>query len=108
MDEADFLGDRIAIMATGKLVCSGSSLFLKKKYGVGYHLTLVKKPVCDVNAVEEFVKYGPLFFVTLKSWGFLKVLVVALRFSFIQFSHKDSMNSHLFPYQERHSYCTED
>ena len=57
MDEADFLGDRIAIMASGKLVCSGSSLFLKKKYGVGYHLTLVKKPKCNVPAVEEFVKY---------------------------------------------------
>lgn len=61
MDEADFLGDRIAIMATGKLVCSGSSLFLKKKYGVGYHLTLVKKPSCDVHAVEEFVKYVLVF-----------------------------------------------
>ena len=57
MDEADFLGDRIAIMATGRLVCSGSSLFLKKKYGVGYHLTLVKKPMCEVDAVEKFVKY---------------------------------------------------
>ena len=34
MDEADYLGDRIAIMAKGKLVCSGSSLFLKKRYGV--------------------------------------------------------------------------
>ena len=33
MDEADYLGDRIAIMAKGKLVCSGSSLFLKKRYG---------------------------------------------------------------------------
>ena len=33
MDEADYLGDRIAIMAAGKLVCSGSSLFLKKRYG---------------------------------------------------------------------------
>ncbi|KAL5259612.1 hypothetical protein ACHWQZ_G009905 [Mnemiopsis leidyi] len=43
MDEADLLGDRIAIMAAGQLVCSGSSLFLKRKYGVGYHLTLVKK-----------------------------------------------------------------
>ncbi|XP_063678644.1 phospholipid-transporting ATPase ABCA3-like isoform X4 [Bolinopsis microptera] len=56
MDEADFLGDRVAIMASGKLVCSGSSMFLKKKYGVGYHLTLVKKPGCDVPAVEEFIK----------------------------------------------------
>jgi ATP-binding cassette subfamily A (ABC1) protein 3 len=35
MDEADELGDRIAIMSNGKLVCCGSSLFLKKRYGLG-------------------------------------------------------------------------
>ena len=34
MDEADLLGDRIAIMAEGKLLCSGSSLFLKSRYGI--------------------------------------------------------------------------
>lgn len=34
MDEADLLGDRIAIMAGGELQCCGSPLFLKKKYGV--------------------------------------------------------------------------
>ena len=56
MDEADFLGDRIAIMTAGKLVCSGSSLFLKKRYGVGYHLTLVKGSGCDVSAVDYFIK----------------------------------------------------
>lgn len=33
MDEADLLGDRIAIMSEGKLQCCGSSFFLKKKYG---------------------------------------------------------------------------
>lgn len=33
MDEADLLGDRIAIMAGGELQCCGSSFFLKKKYG---------------------------------------------------------------------------
>lgn len=33
MDEADLLGDRIAIMAKGELQCCGSSLFLKEKYG---------------------------------------------------------------------------
>ena len=43
MDEADFLGDRIAIMADGKLKCCGSSVYLKNKFGVGYNLTLVKK-----------------------------------------------------------------
>jgi ATP-binding cassette subfamily A (ABC1) protein 3 len=40
MDEADILGDRIAIMADGELRCAGSSLFLKNKYGVGYTLTI--------------------------------------------------------------------
>ena len=30
-DEADLLGDRIAIMADGQLRCCGSSLFLKSR-----------------------------------------------------------------------------
>ncbi|ORX93119.1 P-loop containing nucleoside triphosphate hydrolase protein [Basidiobolus meristosporus CBS 931.73] len=42
MDEADLLGDRIAIMCYGRLQCIGSSLFLKANYGVGYTLTVVK------------------------------------------------------------------
>ena len=42
MDEADVLGDRIGIMAQGRLVCLGTSLFLKKRYGVGYNLTMEK------------------------------------------------------------------
>ena len=42
MDEADVLGDRIGIMDKGKLVCLGSSLFLKNRYGAGYKLNLVK------------------------------------------------------------------
>ncbi|GAB2295549.1 Phospholipid-transporting ATPase abca1 [Dionaea muscipula] len=49
MDEAEVLGDRIAIMANGSLKCCGSSLFLKHQYGVGYTLTLVKNaPVASV------------------------------------------------------------
>ncbi|XP_048321587.1 ABC transporter A family member 1 isoform X2 [Ziziphus jujuba] len=43
MDEAEELGDRIAIMANGSLKCCGSSLYLKHQYGVGYTLTLVKR-----------------------------------------------------------------
>jgi ATP-binding cassette subfamily A (ABC1) protein 3 len=43
MDEADYLGDRIGIMAGGKLVCCGSGFYLKNKFGVGYNITLVKK-----------------------------------------------------------------
>ncbi|XP_019857855.1 PREDICTED: ATP-binding cassette sub-family A member 3-like [Amphimedon queenslandica] len=56
MDEADLLGDRIAIMAEGKLKCSGSSLFLKTRYGVGYHLTVVKDPSCNVDNVVSLVE----------------------------------------------------
>ncbi|XP_060082289.1 phospholipid-transporting ATPase ABCA1-like [Ylistrum balloti] len=42
MDEADVLGDRIAIISQGKLCCCGSSLFLKSVYGNGYYLTMVQ------------------------------------------------------------------
>ncbi|XP_077866667.1 phospholipid-transporting ATPase ABCA3-like [Saccoglossus kowalevskii] len=55
MDEADLLGDRIAIMANGQLMCSGSSLFLKNRYGIGYHLTLVKNESCNKQAVDQLV-----------------------------------------------------
>uniref|UniRef100_A0A8C5FDV1 ABC transporter domain-containing protein n=1 Tax=Gadus morhua TaxID=8049 RepID=A0A8C5FDV1_GADMO len=41
MDEADILGDRIAIISHGKMRCCGSSMFLKKVFGRGYYLTLV-------------------------------------------------------------------
>ncbi|KAK3933416.1 Phospholipid-transporting ATPase ABCA1 [Frankliniella fusca] len=40
MDEADLLGDRIAIMSEGRLQCCGSSVFLKERLGSGYHLTV--------------------------------------------------------------------
>jgi len=53
MDEADLLGDRIAIINCGKLVCCGSSLFLKSLYGVGYYLTLVKKSEVDDHEVAK-------------------------------------------------------
>ncbi|CAK0894746.1 unnamed protein product, partial [Prorocentrum cordatum] len=43
MDEADILGDRIAIMADGDLQCCGSSLFLKRRFGAGYRITCAKK-----------------------------------------------------------------
>ncbi|XP_048188352.1 phospholipid-transporting ATPase ABCA3 isoform X1 [Perognathus longimembris pacificus] len=56
MDEADLLGDRIAIMAKGELQCCGSSLFLKQKYGAGYHMTLVKEPHCNPEAISQLVR----------------------------------------------------
>uniref|UniRef100_A0A663MGZ5 P-type phospholipid transporter n=1 Tax=Athene cunicularia TaxID=194338 RepID=A0A663MGZ5_ATHCN len=43
MDEADILGDRVAIISQGKLFCSGSPVFLKNSFGSGFYLTLVRK-----------------------------------------------------------------
>ena len=55
MDEADMLGDRIGIMAEGQLRCCGSSMFLKNRYGAGYHLTISKQERCDVTALTRLV-----------------------------------------------------
>ncbi|XP_051826879.1 phospholipid-transporting ATPase ABCA3-like [Antechinus flavipes] len=55
MDEADLLGDRIAIMAKGELQCCGSSLFLKHKYGAGYHLVIVKEPRCNIKEISHLI-----------------------------------------------------
>jgi len=56
MDEADILGDRIGIMTGGKLICLGSSLFLKNRFGVGYNLTMVKKQKELNTLVSPYLK----------------------------------------------------
>jgi len=74
MDEAELLADRIAIMASGKLNCCGSALFLKSRSGIGYTLTTVaaapedetddaKKnnsalslPTCDTKALVKAIQ----------------------------------------------------
>ncbi|KAK7462082.1 hypothetical protein BaRGS_00038492 [Batillaria attramentaria] len=58
MDEADALADRIAIMANGKLMCCGTPMFLKKLYGTGYHLIIVKATGCKVSKVTRVIKKG--------------------------------------------------
>ena len=47
MDEADVLGDRIAIISNGKLIAHGTGYFLKNQYGRGYYLTFAKKILRD-------------------------------------------------------------
>ena len=55
MDEADYLGDRIAVVNSGYLVAEGSSLFLKSKYGAGYNLTIVKTDDADSDKIVDLV-----------------------------------------------------
>nr|XP_020764546.1 ATP-binding cassette sub-family A member 3-like isoform X5 [Odocoileus virginianus texanus] len=56
MDEADILGDRIAIMVKGTLQCCGSSIFLKKTYGAGYHIFMEKEPYCDLENICAIIQ----------------------------------------------------
>ena len=56
MDEADILGDRIAIMSGGKITCLGTSMFLKHKFGVGYTMTVVKTTNAKNKTVLPFLR----------------------------------------------------
>ncbi|XP_023614804.1 ATP-binding cassette sub-family A member 9 isoform X1 [Myotis lucifugus] len=56
MDEADILADRKVFISNGKLRCAGSSLFLKKKWGIGYHLSLHLNEMCDPDNITSLVK----------------------------------------------------
>ena len=51
MDEADILADRIAIMAAGKVVCYGTSLFLKAHYGKFSNVAMGSTNVCHIEMV---------------------------------------------------------
>jgi ATP-binding cassette subfamily A (ABC1) protein 1 len=54
MEEADILGDRIAIMKGGRLASLGTSLRLKNKYGTGYTINVVA-PKKSLDLVSSFV-----------------------------------------------------
>uniref|UniRef100_A0A8C8MGJ7 Cholesterol transporter ABCA5 n=1 Tax=Oncorhynchus tshawytscha TaxID=74940 RepID=A0A8C8MGJ7_ONCTS len=57
MDEADILADRKAVISQGQLKCVGSSLYLKTKCGVGYHLRMSIGGRCEVDGVTSLVKH---------------------------------------------------
>lgn len=56
MEEADILGDRIAIMVHGDAEVCGSSLFLKRKFGVGYNITIDKTTQQNAPQIDEFIR----------------------------------------------------
>lgn len=64
MDEADVLGDRIAIMCDGELRCYGTSFFLKKYYGCGYKL------VCCLSTMIDYL-YPVLAYHSLFSLSYI-------------------------------------
>ncbi|XP_025052017.1 ATP-binding cassette sub-family A member 10 [Alligator sinensis] len=56
MDEADVLADRKAFISCGRIKCVGSSLFLKKKWGIGYHLRMHVSEHCDSERMSSLVR----------------------------------------------------
>lgn len=54
MDEADILSDEVAVIYRGKLLCSGSPLLLKSKYGCGYRLTVSRQGRSDHSGYDSF------------------------------------------------------
>lgn len=53
MEEADILCDKIAIMTDGSLAAAGTSMDLKKHFGVGYRLTIVKRRDAEAAAASR-------------------------------------------------------
>jgi len=56
MDEAEFLADRVAIIAAGRLKAAGSPLFLKDKFGTGFVLSIEKAdPASSLDELEKLL-----------------------------------------------------
>lgn len=53
MDEADVLGDRIAVVKQGRLRALGTSKFLKKRFGMGYLLRMSLAAGLPAQGVEQ-------------------------------------------------------
>ncbi|KFP21965.1 ATP-binding cassette sub-family A member 9, partial [Egretta garzetta] len=56
MEEADAHADRKAFLSNGRLQCVGSSLYLKRKWGIGYHLRVRINDLCDPELTSSLVR----------------------------------------------------
>jgi len=59
MEEADVLGDSIAIMAHGCLVAYGNSIYLKNQYGAGYRISLTTEQNNTENVKKIVIERVP-------------------------------------------------
>merc|ERR1711871_1303500 len=59
MEEADVLGNRIAIMGKGRLRAFGTSLHLKTKFGAGYQFILQCKEGDEQQVIQSVQKHTP-------------------------------------------------
>ena len=80
MDEADVLGDRIAIISNGKLIAHGTAYFLKQKFGRGYYLTFAKK---DSSKFNESLSLSSRRYSNSTDSGISTVIFIFISFNFI-------------------------
>ncbi|KAI8835146.1 P-loop containing nucleoside triphosphate hydrolase protein [Chytriomyces cf. hyalinus JEL632] len=61
MDEADLVADRKAILTKGRVVCQGTSVFLKHQFEIGYKLDVAYRPSqsSHLHMVSLVHKYIP-------------------------------------------------
>jgi ATP-binding cassette subfamily A (ABC1) protein 3 len=61
MDEAEYLGDRVAIMSNGQLKTCGSPLFLKTKFSNSYLIEVVNRdPQQDLKGLTDLIQTSQL------------------------------------------------
>ncbi len=56
MEEADILGDKIAIMKDGYMAAVGTNLRLKNKFGTGYSVTILSDPAKGQASLRQFIE----------------------------------------------------
>ncbi|SPP85043.1 blast:ATP-binding cassette sub-family A member 3 [Drosophila guanche] len=55
IEEADVLGDRLAILCDGQLLFNGTSTFLKNTHGSGYQLVCSQGEICEEPQITSLV-----------------------------------------------------
>ena len=76
------LPDYKAILSKGKLRCAGSSLFLKNRFGIGYHLKLVLARSLNVTIVSFSLEFLDPFAPKI---SFSVILLTVCNFCFGEF-----------------------
>uniref|UniRef100_A0A8C3XG11 ATP binding cassette subfamily A member 4 n=1 Tax=Cyanoderma ruficeps TaxID=181631 RepID=A0A8C3XG11_9PASS len=94
MDEADILGDRVAIISQGKLFCSGSPVFLKNCFGSGFYLTLPFPLVLSLHACKRSLSSS-----SVALFRYWRVSEVSLEPSLLQ-AEQPQLSSCLCPYTD--------
>lgn len=72
MEEAEYLADRVGVMAHGKLLTLGTSDFIKKTFGIGYNFRVSNKVNGNIfNIYINFYIYNMKIIIEFRIWGTL-------------------------------------